>query len=657
MKQLFIFLTFLFLIGLTKVLSQPNTKTYYSIESAIAVPLDKVIKLDLSSQDLAEVPEQITKFTNLKYLSLQNNQLKTIPTFLKKLQNLEVLDLDSNYLSRLPAEMGDLTNLVELTLDNNELKSLPRTLGNLKKLKKLTASFNQINHIFDELGELSNLQTLDLSFNKLSDIPENFGKMKNLIQLNLRNNKLSIWSNGLNQMISLAKLELSSNLLSTISSQISNLKNLQQLLLSKNQITAIPSELAQLSNLDDFYLDDNPIKKIPENLYNILIKLNNAHSEQIADLIDKFREEKDIQRERAERNRKEADLRTKVAESETERQKAEKEVQQVARQKAEAESKSEKAEKEFQKSNAQKAQAEKKLAQQAQQTQELENQRNIIFFSVFAFFLIAFATLIWRNAQQQKKNNKIILNQKNEIEAEKEKSDLLLLNILPEEIAKELKETGETEVRHFKLATVMFADIKGFSSLAMQLSPQELIKELDFCFSTFDEITAKYNLERIKTIGDSYMCAGGVPSCNTTNPIDTVLAALHIQEWMLQQKKQREKEGEEYWQIRLGIHTGDLVAGVIGKTRFAYDIWGNTVNTASRMESGGEVGKVNITENTYQYIKEYFECMPRGKIEAKNIGLIETYFVSRLLPQYSKDENGLEANNTLLKILEAQNKI
>ncbi len=632
-------------------MAQPTLKTYYSIESANSVPLDKVLKLDLSSQDLTEVPEEITKFYNLQYLSLQNNQIKVLPTFIKKLNKLEVLDLDSNYFARLPAEMGDLVNLQELTLDNNELKSLPKTIGNLKQLKKLSASFNQINHVFDELGELTNLQTLDLSFNKLSDITENFGKMKNLTHLNLKNNKLSVWSNGFNQMTSLYKLELSYNLLGNISPQVSNLKNLHQLFLSKNQIIAIPVEMTSLNNLDDLYLDNNPIKKIPEGLYNMLIKLNNAHSEEVADLIDKFREEKDMQRERAETNRKEADLRTKVAESETQREKAEKEIQQVGREKAEAQSKTEKAEKEFQKSNAQKAQAEKKLAQQAQQTQELENQRNIIFFAIFAIFLLAVASLIWRNAQQQKKNNKIILLQKDEIETEKGKSDQLLLNILPEEIAKELKETGVTEVRHFKLATVMFADIKGFSSLAMKLSPQDLIKELDFCFSTFDEIVSKYHLERIKTIGDSYMCAGGVPVCNSTNPIDTVLAALHIQEWMDDQKAEREKNGEQYWQIRLGIHTGDLVAGVIGKTRFAYDIWGNTVNTASRMESGGEVGRVNITETTYDYIKDYFECTARGKIEAKNIGLIETYFVNRLLPQYSKDDTGLEANQYFLGIL------
>lgn len=643
-------------VGLAKVIAQPNAKTYYSIESANSVSLDKVTKLDLSSQDLSEVPEEITKFYNLQYLSVQNNQIKSLPTFIKKLQKLEILDLDSNYFARLPAELGDLTNLQELSMDNNELKSLPKTLGNLKNLKKLKASFNQINHVFDELGELTNLQMLDLSFNKLSDIPENFGKMKNLTHLNLKNNKLSVWSNGFNQMTNLYRLELSYNLLSNISPQISNLKNLHQLFLSKNQITLIPSEMANMNTLDDLYLDDNPIKKIPENLYNMLIKLNNAHSEQVADLIDKFREEKDRQRETAERNRKEADLRTKVAQSETQREKAEKEIQQVGREKAEAQSKSEKAEKEFQKSNAEKAQAEKKLAQQAQQTQELENQRNIIFFTAFAVFLLAVAGLIWRNAQQQKKNNKIILLQKDEIETEKGKSDQLLLNILPEEIAKELKETGVTEVRHFKLATVMFADIKGFSSLAMKLSPQDLIKELDFCFSTFDEIVAKYNLERIKTIGDSYMCAGGVPICNESNPIDTVLAALHIQEWMLDQKKEREKNGGDYWEIRLGIHTGDLVAGVIGKTRFAYDIWGNTVNTASRMESGGEVGKVNITEITYDYVKDYFQCTPRGKIEAKNIGLIETYFVNRLLPKYSKDEYGLEANQTFLDILKEKYK-
>jgi class 3 adenylate cyclase len=618
-------------------------KTYYSLESALVAP-EKVIKLDLNSQDLTELEANIGNFPNLKELYLQNNELKLLPSHIKNLKKLEILNLDSNNITNLPQELGELTNLQELRLNNNKLKSLPASLKNLQNLKNFSLSFNLFNHLPSELGELKNLQNLDVSFNKLSDIPDSFANLTNLQNFNLRNNKISLWNEALNQMISLKKLDISENILTNISPEIFKLKNLQQLYLTKNQIHHLPAKLSELNNLTDFYLDDNPIKKFPASLYNFLIKLNNAHSEEVANLIDEFREEKDRQREIAERDRKEAELRAQVAKKETEREKAEKEKQQAGRERAEAESKREKAEKERQKINAEKAQAEKKLAQQAQQAQEAKNQRNILIFSILAVSLLAVAFLIWRNAQQQKKANKIILHQKDLLQIEKEKSEQLLLSILPEDVARELKETGETEVRHFKLATVMFADIKGFSMLAMQLSPQELIKELDFCFSTFDEIISKYRLERIKTIGDSYMCVGGVPVCNTTNPIDTVLAALHIQAWMNEQKQKRSEIGQDYWQIRLGIHTGDLVAGVIGKTRFAYDIWGNTVNTASRMESGGEVGKVNITESTYEHIKQYFDCTPRGKIEAKNIGLIETYFVNRLLPQYSKDEKGLVAN-------------
>jgi adenylate cyclase len=342
-------------------------------------------------------------------------------------------------------------------------------------------------------------------------------------------------------------------------------------------------------------------------------------------------------------------LKTQIAETEKEKANAIAEKEQEKREKAEAQTKMANAEQLRQRANADKADTEKKLAQQGQQAQEQANQRNILFFSVFALALFGIIFLIYRNARQQRQKNIIILEQSKELKAEKEKADQLLLNILPQEVAQELKEKGITTVKHFKNASVLFADIKGFSSLAQKLSPENLIKELDFCFSKFDEIVNKYNLERIKTIGDSYMCAGGVPVANVTNPFDITLAALQIQWWMADE---RQKRGDDYWQIRLGIHSGELVAGVIGKTRFAYDIWGNTVNTASRMESGGEVGKVNITETTYCIIKDVFDCVPRGKIEAKNIGLIETYFVSKLKPEFAENEGGFEPNQQYFLFLE-----
>ncbi len=216
------------------------------------------------------------------------------------------------------------------------------------------------------------------------------------------------------------------------------------------------------------------------------------------------------------------------------------------------------------------------------------------------------------------------------VEQERRKSDKLLLNILPEETAYELKETGHATPKHYELITVLFTDFKGFTHIAEKISPQEVIENLNTCFLAFDEICEKYNLEKIKTIGDSYMCAGGLPVANTTNPIDTIQAGLEMQTWMANWKMEKEAKGEPAWELRLGIHSGEAIAGVVGKNKFAYDIWGDTVNLASRMESSGEVGKVNISGTTYELVKHQFECTHRGEVKAKNKGKVEMYFVEKM---------------------------
>ena len=173
----------------------------------------------------------------------------------------------------------------------------------------------------------------------------------------------------------------------------------------------------------------------------------------------------------------------------------------------------------------------------------------------------------------------------------------------------------------------MFTDFKGFTTIAEKLSAEELVSELDFLFKKFDEIISRYNIEKIKTIGDAYMCASGLPTPNTNHAENIVKAAVEIQTWMKEQNNKPVVSGVEPWQLRIGVHSGSVTAGVVGDKKFAYDIWGDTVNTASRMESSGVAEKINISGVTHQLIKDKFSCSFRGKISAKNKGEIEMYFV------------------------------
>ncbi|MFN0032456.1 MAG: adenylate/guanylate cyclase domain-containing protein [Flavobacteriales bacterium] len=221
----------------------------------------------------------------------------------------------------------------------------------------------------------------------------------------------------------------------------------------------------------------------------------------------------------------------------------------------------------------------------------------------------------------------IVFVQKRRISKEKDRSENLLLNILPYETAQELKEKGSADAKLFDEVTVLFTDFKGFTMVAEKLTPTELVAEIHHCFKAFDEIMAEHNIEKIKTIGDAYMAAGGLPVKNKTNASDVIEAAFKIQKFMLNYKTQREAEGKSIFEIRIGIHTGPVVAGIVGIKKFQYDIWGDTVNTASRMESSGEQGKVNISGATYELVMDSYTCTYRGKIQAKNKGEIDMYFV------------------------------
>lgn len=242
-------------------------------------------------------------------------------------------------------------------------------------------------------------------------------------------------------------------------------------------------------------------------------------------------------------------------------------------------------------------------------------QRNIFIIASILLLLLAIAILI--GLFKTKKEKKI--------------SEALLLNILPAEVASELKQYGSAEAQFFDEVTVLFTDFKNFTQIAERLNPSELVNLLHTCFKTFDEIITRHQVEKIKTIGDSYMCAGGLPVPNKSRAIDVVRAGIEIQEYMATLVAQLAAEGKEPIVMRLGIHTGPVVAGIVGVKKFAYDIWGDTVNTASRMESSGEPGMVNISEYTYNLIKDEpeFHFTSRGKIITKGKGEMEMYFVGR----------------------------
>ncbi len=224
---------------------------------------------------------------------------------------------------------------------------------------------------------------------------------------------------------------------------------------------------------------------------------------------------------------------------------------------------------------------------------------------------------------------KSLLLAEEKAETEQKKSDSLLLNILPEEVASELKLNGKTVPRHIPNAVIVFTDFAGFTLLSEKMSAEELIMELDFCFTEFDSIIKKYKLEKLKTIGDAYMFAGGLLHTGTDFSFRCVSASLEIRDFILNRKNEMSSLGKSYWDIRIGIHKGPVAAGVIGKSKFSFDVWGDTVNTASRLESSGVPGKVNISESVKTDVSELFNLEYRGEIYAKSKGNLPMYFAEQ----------------------------
>lgn len=268
-----------------------------------------------------------------------------------------------------------------------------------------------------------------------------------------------------------------------------------------------------------------------------------------------------------------------------------------------------------------------KQAAQLQQSladERLSNQRTVIWMVSIGLLIVILGVFYILNRL------KLIRRQNKVIAFEKEKSENLLLNILPAEVAEELKEKGSAEAQDFDSVSILFSDFKGFTGISEQLSAKDLVGNINECFKAFDGIMQKYNIEKIKTIGDAYMAAGGLPVKTTKSVKNTVLAAIEMQDFIIRLHKEKEAKGEHAFEMRVGIHTGPVVAGIVGVKKFQYDIWGDTVNTASRMESHGKIGKVNISQDTYNYIKDEteFTFESRGKVQAKGKGEIEMYFVS-----------------------------
>jgi PAS domain S-box-containing protein len=237
------------------------------------------------------------------------------------------------------------------------------------------------------------------------------------------------------------------------------------------------------------------------------------------------------------------------------------------------------------------------------------------------------------------------------IEEERDKADRLLLNILPEETAEELKSKGEATPRFYRSVSVLFADIQDFTKLAENLTPKELVEELQSYFSRFDDVANRNFVEKIKTMGDAFLCVGGIPMRNKSHPFDAVLVGLNLQRIIRELGREREEQGKHAWNLRVGIHSGPVVAGVVGKQKMTYDIWGDTVNIAKRIESACVPGMVNVSSTTYEIIKDYFECEHRGKILAKHKGHIDMYFVHRIKPEFSENHDGNTPNTYFKEML------
>lgn len=236
----------------------------------------------------------------------------------------------------------------------------------------------------------------------------------------------------------------------------------------------------------------------------------------------------------------------------------------------------------------------------------------------------------------------------------KARAQELLDRILPARIAEEMQATGSVEPRFYPNASILFADVKGFTALVERLEPRLLITMLDRYFAAFDEVVTRHGIEKVKTIGDAYMAVAGVPDSDRLHVLHTCLVALGLLEVVAKIRTERERLRLPFLDLRIGIHSGSVIAGVVGKRRFTFDIWGDAVNLASRLESSGEAGRINVSEQVYHYAQPYCLLEERGVIEIKNKKPIRMYFLNRLKPEFSADNAGLRCNERLLDLVKSQ---
>jgi len=256
--------------------------------------------------------------------------------------------------------------------------------------------------------------------------------------------------------------------------------------------------------------------------------------------------------------------------------------------------------------------------------------------------VFVFHTTTMRNKRALLETEGLLKEKEKDLHREMERNSNLLSRVIQSAQQETPHAPDKVDSQKFKMVTVLFADIEGFTHIVDEMNPESLLDELDRFFLKFDAVVQHYNIEKIKTIGDAYMCAGGIPVKNKTNPVEVVLAALQMNAYM---KDLQANQNQEVWSLRIGIDTGPVIAGTIGSLKPSYDIWGTTVNIASRMESSSEGGHINITENTFMFVKEYFRCKYRGKMPVKNRGDIDMYFVEGIIPTLSKCDCAFLPNN------------